>query len=165
MFLGLRLRSKFGVLLCVSHIDTGSLFRFCASDSVRGSMSALKQKSPWEKFRFPKRTWFGVHGEKTLLADDLEISKWQTSSAQFAVIVMPAFLEMAEWLQESYFIMHSWLVREMSVICSAGKDWNYYQPLYVICWPYVCLKWPWLNRTRLIDKLCCKLALKTHLNR
>lgn len=40
------------------------------------------------------------------------------------------------------------------------KDWNYYQPLYVICWPYVCLKWPWLNRTRLIDKLCCKLALK-----
>lgn len=54
MFLGPRLHSKFGVLLCVSQIDMGSLFRFCASDSVHGSMSELKQKSLCENSSFQR---------------------------------------------------------------------------------------------------------------
>lgn len=50
------------------------------------------------------------------------------------------------------------------VICERKKDWNYYQPLYVIHWPHVCLKRPSLGGMQAIYILFHKWVLQTYLN-
>lgn len=82
----------------------------------------MKQKLTLRKIQVSKEDLiWGSWKKKSLIAGGLEISKWQTRLAQFAVIVMLTFLGMVERLRDADFIMHSGLGHEMFVICNTGK--------------------------------------------
>lgn len=127
----------------------------------------LNQVRASREVRFPRILECSWVKEKSfLIADSLVISKWQTSLEWFPLIITFAFIWLAKQLTKSYFIQAPILCffLKFFVVCERKKDWNYYQPLYVIHWPHVCLKLPSLAGMQAIYILFHKLAQKKTLN-